>query len=263
MLALLLSLVLAVPSIFGMAACSPGIVISDPVVAYAASLVDAEVVMPSEISRNLAAVVPYNSNLVWQNGPGSRVLVASLIDSDTYYKGWEGKDDYKLGVTLWVTLVPELKNFFRDKTFSAMRLKQLMGLPPYGVFTKVVEVWADPKDLVRPSPDPEITDHEAELDFPQNPVRLFGSEFVIADDFDRDAAGKKKLVSYQTWFTSRKANIYKGPNGYPWTRLGYTYDWGDPNNHVGASEFLLCGGGKEPITVGINSITDLALYFAR
>ena len=27
--------------------------------------------------------------------------------------------------------------------------------------------------------------------------------------------------------------------GFPWTRLGYTYDWGKPDNHVGLSEFIL------------------------
>ena len=26
---------------------------------------------------------------------------------------------------------------------------------------------------------------------------------------------------------------------YPWTRLGYTYDWGNPRNLVGLSEFVL------------------------
>lgn len=26
---------------------------------------------------------------------------------------------------------------------------------------------------------------------------------------------------------------------YPWTRLGYTYDWGDKNNHQGVFEFVL------------------------
>jgi len=38
----------------------------------------------------------------------------------------------------------------------------------------------------------------------------------------------------------------------PWTGLGYTYDWGNPVNHVGASEFILIPGaaynikGAEP-----------------
>jgi hypothetical protein len=27
--------------------------------------------------------------------------------------------------------------------------------------------------------------------------------------------------------------------GYPWTRLGYSYDWGNPKNPVGLSEFVL------------------------
>ncbi len=32
------------------------------------------------------------------------------------------------------------------------------------------------------------------------------------------------------------------PPGYPWTRLGYTYDWGNPGSEVGLSEFVIQGG---------------------
>ena len=28
-------------------------------------------------------------------------------------------------------------------------------------------------------------------------------------------------------------------NTYPWTRMGYTYDWGDRSNYVGVTEFIL------------------------
>jgi len=28
----------------------------------------------------------------------------------------------------------------------------------------------------------------------------------------------------------------------PWTGLGYTYDWGNPDSEVGASEFILVPG---------------------
>ena len=30
----------------------------------------------------------------------------------------------------------------------------------------------------------------------------------------------------------------------PWTRLGYTYDWGESSNHVGLSEFVLAKGAS-------------------
>ena len=52
-------------------------------------------------------------------------------------------------------------------------------------------------------------------------------------------------VSFKQWFIDRAENIYRigdvnDPDtwGWPWTRLGYTYDWGS-SNHVGLSEFVI------------------------
>lgn len=45
------------------------------------------------------------------------------------------------------------------------------------------------------------------------------------------------------WFAYNAATTYYNPsapqNTAPWTRLGYTYDWGNSNSHVGASEFMI------------------------
>lgn len=77
-------------------------------------------------------------------------------------------------------------------------------------------------DLFRPSPDPEITDHEAQLSFPD-------SKFLNV------------INEYIKWFNGQKAESY-GQGGYPWTRLGYTYDWGNPDSEVGLSEFVINQG---------------------
>ncbi len=42
-----------------------------------------------------------------------------------------------------------------------------------------------------------------------------------------------------------------GENGYPWTRLGYTYDWGNPISEVGLSEFII----DEGATIEIKGVT--------
>ncbi|MBK8453511.1 MAG: hypothetical protein WAQ53_14365 [Thiofilum sp.] len=47
-----------------------------------------------------------------------------------------------------------------------------------------------------------------------------------------------------------------GDKGYPWTRLGYTYDWGKPNNPIGFSEFVIDKGAK----VEVKSVTTTAKY---
>ena len=30
--------------------------------------------------------------------------------------------------------------------------------------------------------------------------------------------------------------------GYPWTQLGYTYDWGNSNDHYGLTEYTIIEG---------------------
>ena len=71
--------------------------------------------------------------------------------------------------------------------------------------------------------------------------------------------------TYTSWFNNRTRNIYTmGSSPYPWTRLGYTYDWGS-SNHVGLSEFVLHGRKADgtKISVGIRSVKTTAEYFMR
>ncbi|MCL4692577.1 MAG: hypothetical protein KJ060_08715, partial [Candidatus Hydrogenedentes bacterium] len=119
-----------------------------------------------------------------------------------------------------------------------LRAEQLLGLPPHDGKTRFVEFWVDPSDLFRPSPDPAVTDHEAELDFP-------GSELFVTVSSE-----------YVDWYESQVAISY-GPDGYPWTRLGYTYDWGNPLTEVGLSEFVIRTGA----TVTVKSVTLNADYW--
>ncbi|HEY9747570.1 MAG TPA: hypothetical protein V6C63_02635, partial [Allocoleopsis sp.] len=59
--------------------------------------------------------------------------------------------------------------------------------------------------------------------------------------------------SYQEWFSAQFASRYPTTGkSYPWTQLGYTYDWGnqadwqglEPHRpaHVGLSEFVIRQG---------------------
>lgn len=206
---------------------------------YRAAVMDAAVAEPSEISKNLVAIVPSNERLVWKNRNDSlktRVLVVTW----TNYNGYDGKVGQPVTVSreIWVTTVPEVKHFCKQhKVRGSLRLEQLLGLPPENGKTKFVEMWVRPADLYRPSADPEITDREAEIDF-----RTPNKFIEVSDEFKK-------------WYNDLKAQSYGG-NGYPWTRLGYTYDWGKKKNHVGMSEFVVLPGS----TVEINSISTTEEY---
>lgn len=207
--------------------------------AYLNAVKDAAIAEMGEISKNLTPVVEANSTLVWKGEPGSKqVLVLT-------WTSWDGYDN-QVGQSIvttretWVTAAPELKNFCA--TYSAaqpdmtLRLEQLLGLPPANGKTRFVEMWVAPQDLFRPSPDPEVTDQEAGLNFPQ-------SKFLSLSE------------EYMTWFNNLSSQSY-GENGYPWTRLGYTYDWGNPSSEVGLSEFVINTGAS----IEIAGVTNTEAY---
>ncbi len=217
----------------------PSAQIADPQQAYLNAVKDAEIAEPAEISTGLISILESNQNLVWQGESGQKQVLLLTWTS------WNGYDD-KVGQAItttretWVTAVPELKDFCTAYNASAdnltLRLEQLLGLPPHNGKTRFVEIWAAPQDLFRPSPDPEITDHEAQLDFPASKYLTVSQEHVA-------------------WINNLKSQSY-GENGYPWTRLGYTYDWGNPQSEVGLSEFVINPGA----TVTINAVTATADY---
>jgi hypothetical protein len=245
--------------------------------AYLKALKSAEEVTQEKVFTKLLGVVPdwdpvnherlYGSSIQWEGEPGSsRVLVATFFDRATYLQYYKDNLDnheekYILKKSLWVTVVPELKNFFIRRNFynrcppSCKRVKQLLGLHPAKDYDVLLEMWVDPKDLFRPSPDPEITDHEAQVAtkisqdhwiFPYD-----SNPFLKIDDtvLLKEAQWSPTAVPYKMWFVNRAQTVYVNgsglveddPNtwGYPWTQLGYTYDWGNPRNYVGLSEFVL------------------------
>ncbi|MBN1572346.1 MAG: hypothetical protein JW984_04025 [Deltaproteobacteria bacterium] len=211
--------------------------------AYIMAVADAETAEPSEISTNLVPIVETNKNLVWRGEPGKREL---LVVTWTSWNGYDVLVGKKMVLTreIWVTTVPELKEFSRENRLGrlapealTLRLEGLMGLPPNNGKDRFVEIWVSPEDLFRPSPDPEVTDMEAELDFP-GPKRLV-------------TISKKHIL----WFNDLRSKSY-GEGGYPWTRLGYTYDWGSKEGEVGLSEFVIMEGAE----VTINSVTKTSDY---
>ncbi len=201
--------------------------------AYVDAVEDAKIAEPREIYRNLTPIVWHNSDLKWDK---SRVLVVAW----TSFRGY-GDNVGKLMLLprdLWVTAAPDLQKFCKiyrptSQTPLEYRLNQVLGLPPDSGTTNryIVELWVEPRSLFRPARDPSITDGEAELEFP------------LANGFESIS------TSYQDWFTQQFKSRYGSDKHYPWTQLGYTYDWGnhsdwqklDPKRspHVGLSEFVI------------------------
>jgi len=204
---------------------------------YTNAIDDAMSADDNEISTNLTPITEDNSNLTWQgNSSDKRVLVVLWTTHKSSYPV-RGNITTYWGET-WVTVVPEIKNFFKSHSISEqylqLRVAQLLGLPPDSKDDYFVEVWVNPKDLFRPTPDNEINDTTAQLDFPSsvNPA-------------------------YEKWFDENIIFSYFLKE-YPWTRLGYTYDWGNPNSHVGLSEFVI----KNNSNIAVKSVQTTKEYLA-
>ncbi len=224
--------------------------------AYAAALKDAEIVEAGEIYHNLTPITEDTPNLIWSGEPGNRHVRVVTWTSWTGYDGLVGKTIrmtrflkspqsangnavaalYETTRDIWVTVAPEVQQFCRENRIVpadlTLRLEQLLGVPPHNGKTRFVEFDVKPEDLFRPSPDPEITDREAQLDFPPG----------TSED-------------HRKWFADLQAVSY-GENGYPWTRLGYTYDWGKTGDHIGLTEYVIRIGA----TVNVDSVTLTADY---
>lgn len=153
--------------------------------------------------------------------------------------------DYKLGassvgVNVWVTLVPEVRDICRNfkgaEADIELRLKQLLGLPLTSAYTQFVEMDVRREDIFRPCPSPDTQVSTCGDSFPQG----------VSPD-------------HATFIATQSLGSFKIPGGYPWTRLGYTFDWSpEAKSRYGASEFVVRKGSK----VNVTAITKSAAYCA-
>ena len=191
---------------------------------YEHAITDAMSPDSSEIVHNLVEIKAENKQLVWNEINGEPyVLTVSWKQNVSFYQAYVDSAFYNTGnYPIWVSTAPELYNRMNDEKYTEvnLRLKQLLGLPPNSEYSYFVEFWVKPEDLFRPSPDPEITDNECELCFPAG-----------IDSIHINWINANRISRYYS------CDLY---DKYPWTQLGYTYDWNPKNkSHVGLSEFVI------------------------
>jgi hypothetical protein len=130
---------------------------------------------------------------------------------------------------MWVTGVPEVRD--RCRTFDGdllARLHQLLGLTPVtpGETAYFSTMRVRVSDLFRPAPDPRI-----DTRFPCEQT----SSDTCGNDFPDGATAE-----HRAWIAQSGLGLHRWPNGYPWTHLGYTYDWGGNGRFAyGASEYIV------------------------
>lgn len=210
---------------------------------------DAKKPEPNEIVNNLISLSSSNqtgkikSRVV--NGNTEFLMSTWTRIASSNENEWEGRigKNYSFNYYVWVTASPQVQEFCQNCKglgFDApgnimlnLRLQQYLGLKLESIKTHFVEMWVKQEDLMRPCVDQEINDSSCT----QLPTK--------------NSANQTDLIS-----------LKQSSEGYPWTGLGYTYDWGNPKKpHEGASEFVIKRGTpQKKVEVEIVSVTRTEDY---
>ena len=69
--------------------------------------------------------------------------------------------------------------------------------------------------------------------------------------------GNRAPASFTPWRVTGSSaassfSLHAVPDGYPWTHLGYTYNWAPSADRYGASEYVIRKDAQYPIVVVSN-----------
>nr|WP_295278559.1 hypothetical protein [uncultured Blautia sp.] len=135
---------------------------------------------------------------------------------DSYPDGADVKLEWG---NVWTFTGGELEDWYQKNkdgvTDWPARLRELIGLRPDNEANCFTAMWAKPEDVFRPAYVSDIGTVE------------------MADSFSEDVD-----ADYKEWFDANIISSYFDGE-YPWTRLGYTYDWADNGTKYGLSEFIV------------------------
>lgn len=177
---------------------------------------------PEALAPNLVALAPGSPDLVF-NSDGTSVQMVQV----TTYTGYASQvgQPMTLSREVWLTPYPQVQDFCRSYVASggtdpALRLMQYVGIPPETKPLYAVTLMVPLNGMFRPTPDPQIDDTTA----------IFFDGSLVPDD--------PAFPNHADWFRLQKALAYDSATPYPWTGMGYTFDWGNLGNPIGASEFV-------------------------
>lgn len=217
---------------------------------YKQAVQDSLVIDPAELLP-LVSLSP-GEPFVTYSKDGTRILMLTVHSyPQTYPTGARKKLPYQC----WT---------FTDKEFLAwyeavgqynqkpwqLRINQLLGMPAEHKSTHVTAMWVLPEDIVRPAYNSDIYSSCA-LDSFAEALKLnfhtYGINQYQVVHGDEDQDGKVETTAqtagrvqvFRQWFNDNIISSYFSGDDYPWTRIGYTYDWGRADGKTAASEYGL------------------------
>lgn len=194
---------------------------------YGLSVQDAMVADSTEISDALWPITPDNPDLQWKTINGqSYVLMATFMRFPASYPA--GDSITNVWGESWLFIPKQMKSrigaSFTPTSDTIMRICQLLGLPPVNskTNTHIATMWVKADRLYRPAGNPAINTKSA------------GAVLLST-----------VTPAYSKWFNDYIIYAYYRPltsatdAHYPWTRMGYTFDWAPGTSRVGLSEYVL------------------------
>lgn len=179
---------------------------------YEEAVMDAVTIEPGEV-KPLVTITPKSDMVTWKDG---KVLLMTLNHHpERYIEG----EIITLPDEVWTVADKELSSWInshkKDVKDWTLRLKQLVGVKPEDSYTHMTAMWVSPKDVRRPAYNTDITEDSMPTTLP-----------------------KDTPEEYKEWFHGNIIWSYFD-SSYPWTRLGYTYDWAEDSDEYGLTEFWI------------------------
>jgi len=228
---------------------------------------------PSEVVTTLDPVGP--------SGPQKVVSWIRRDQAQSLAKSTPVGGDYTPSGAMWVTLDPHVQNFCQDYAANhsdelsaiTLRLEQRLGLPPNASKTDFaffqIDAPRNKSNLFRPCGDTEVTDTTCKLAPPTCKAETTALE-AVQNALDQSTASDKSSLIAQLSGAAKSHTICHAemdfffqqyyssygqarPVEYPWTSLGYTFDWApgrplagnlDGFVVVGESEYVVPAGTK-------------------
>lgn len=180
---------------------------------YNDSVVDAMLATPDEI-KTLVTLTPEDNKVNYVDGKYEMITLHQYPDS--YPDDTDVVLEHGL---IWVSSAKEFEDFVKankNESDWGLRLHQLNGVPTSSVKTHLTTFYISSDVMTRPA-------------FVTDPTKQ-----IISTDYN----DMNESEDYMTWFDNQILDSYYR-SSYPWTRLGYTFDWKDNGNDYGLSEFLV------------------------
>jgi hypothetical protein len=182
---------------------------------YAEAVQDAITIEEGEV-QDLVTITE-DSDLVTFNADKDKVLMLSFNNHpESYVEGETFTCEYG---EIWAFTDKEIVQWYKENKDGVedwtLRFNQLLGVPADKEYACVSAFWVDLDELKRPAYETDIT-------------QQIDPEKLTTEDVD----------GIQDWFDDNIVWSYFD-SAYPWTRLGYTYDWADNDTDYGLSEFII------------------------